>query len=245
VAYPLGWHFPVNRTDSLAWWDAWSVMLLAMAGFGTVVGLMVIWWSLATLYCLIPRIVGFFGDRDITLGGAWRLSAAALVPGSVTMLFGMVCYGLGLFDWVHFLLVSAIHFAVPWLYLVAAPLQLGRRVVKERPFEKAGEGEAEVEPEPVPKANPFASPAGTIGMGDVALDSDSESVVVVEEASTSIEKGVVGVSGEGEMPGLGRDAEVLEAGDEPKPAVKRIAGNPFAGERSREVKGRRSKNPFA
>ena len=104
------------------------------------VGLLVSWFMLATGYAVIVRAFAFYVDRPLNWSGSWRLSAAALLPGSLFLTGTLVLYGLGLVDLIRLLAAWPLHLLVGWVYLVAAPLKLPHKVLV-----------------PVPPANPFAS----------------------------------------------------------------------------------------
>jgi hypothetical protein len=79
-----------------------------------------VWWLLATLYFLPVWLIGFFTNRDLDLRASWKLSAAALLPGALLMIGGILLYGLGFFGLITFGFVVAAHFILDWLYLLFA-----------------------------------------------------------------------------------------------------------------------------
>jgi hypothetical protein len=124
--YPKGWTVQFNRPELQSWWGAWEPLLLGGAALLVVLWLFVSWAALATVYAPVVLVWSYFKDRRCGLPGSWRLASAALMPGALFMSAGIVCYGAGALDLIRLLMVFGLHFAVGWVYLFAAPLQLAR-----------------------------------------------------------------------------------------------------------------------
>jgi hypothetical protein len=125
-AYPHIRALAFNRTALWPWWGAWAPAILAIVA-GLVVGsLMVCWACLSTVYCLPAWLVGFFANRDGSLGGSWRLAGAALMPGALLMCAIVVLYGWGVLDIVRLAAAGAVHLLVGWVYLLVSALRLPR-----------------------------------------------------------------------------------------------------------------------
>lgn len=151
LAYPPDWVVAANRSELKPWWGAWRPVILAAMGGAVVVGLEALWCVLASVYCLPVWLVAFFANRELKLRQAWRLAAAALMPGALIMNAAVFFYGVGLLDLVRFGLCVALHFLVGWIYLFVSPLFL------------PGEAAARAV-----KGNPFAPPNPARGSKDVA-----------------------------------------------------------------------------
>ena len=153
IPYGKEWSLSFGRLELRPWWDAWQPVMLAGSGFALIVFLLSVWWILATLYCVVPRVTAFFADRALNLPGAWKLSAAALLPGAVIMVAGILGLGLGWIDPVRWVLVVALHMVIPLAYLVVSPLYLPRReaarAALSNPFDSV----------PAPTSNVAAPPA--------------------------------------------------------------------------------------
>ena len=98
IPYQRDWLLMFNRTELEPWWGAWAPPLLALAAALTISGLMLAWSVLASLYCLPAWLAGFMANRQLTLGGSWRLAGAALMPGALLMTAAILTYGLGALD---------------------------------------------------------------------------------------------------------------------------------------------------
>jgi hypothetical protein len=122
--YPKGWIVALNRPDALPWWEAWAPAILGLAAEGVIAALMLTWALLATLYALPVWLLGFFANRELSLGGSWRLSGAALLPGALLMSAAIFCYGSGAFDLIRLAAAMAVHLVLGWVYLISAPLRL-------------------------------------------------------------------------------------------------------------------------
>jgi hypothetical protein len=138
AAYPRDRALASNRMELGPWWGAWAPAILTMAAGSVVVGLMVIWACLATVYCVPAWLIGFFADRHCGLGGSWRLAGAALMPGALWMCAAILLYGWGALDLVRLAVAGAVHLVMGWVYLLASPLYLPRHpmvAANSNPFE--------------------------------------------------------------------------------------------------------------
>lgn len=137
-AYPQGWAVEFNQTELRPWWGAWAPAILAIVGGLVFSALMISWACLATGYFLPAWLVGFFANRDLSLGGAWRLAGAALMPGALLMCVAVFLYGWGGLDPVRLAMAAAVHVVMGWVYLFTSPLcRSGHPAVaaaKENPF---------------------------------------------------------------------------------------------------------------
>lgn len=111
---------PFNRLELEAKWGAWEPVLLGIAGAGTALWLLAVWWALATVYCPFTWIGGYFADRQLGFGGSWRLCGAALLAGALLFVAAMVAYGMGALDVVRFVIVGLLHLVLPWILIVFA-----------------------------------------------------------------------------------------------------------------------------
>jgi hypothetical protein len=142
--YPPDSRLPFNRTALAPLWGAWEPWLLTGAILGTVLGLMLVWLVLTSLYCLPVWLITLFQNRDLNLRESWRLAAAALMPGALFLIFGIFTYGIGLLDLLRLGVLCGLHFVIGWVYLVISPLFLPKRIagvgVKGNPFASTGPG---------------------------------------------------------------------------------------------------------
>ena len=118
LPYPRSAAVPFNYSELKPWWGAWAPMLLALSTLSTAFALFLSWAMLATLYCVVAWLVGFYLNRDLTLLGSWRLAGAALMPGALVMAGAVIAYGLGKLDLVHLLGAWFFHLLLGWVYLV-------------------------------------------------------------------------------------------------------------------------------
>jgi hypothetical protein len=143
LSYPNGWHIGLSRTEAEPWWGAWKPALLAIAGALTVVALMLVWAVLGLLYSAPAWLLGFFGNRQSTWAGLWRLAQAALLPGALLLSLSILLYGWSVLDLLLLFVAVGVHIVIGWIYVPAATLRLP--VQKEEGL-------------PGSKANPFATP---------------------------------------------------------------------------------------
>src|SRR4029077_7554502 len=95
----------------------WAPALLAIALGAVVVALMLVWAVLASVYCWLAWLGGFFANRELIFRGAWRLAGAALMPGALVMSGAIVLYGLAALDLMRLTLAFAVHLVIGWVYL--------------------------------------------------------------------------------------------------------------------------------
>lgn len=122
--YEPGYVINFNRPQLAPWWGAWRWAMLALVALATVVSLCVMWWSLALLYVPLVKVIAFFADRAVTRGGAWRLGAAALLPGSCLVALALALHGFGAVDFFRFGLLYLLHVVVGFLFVVTSPFFL-------------------------------------------------------------------------------------------------------------------------
>ena len=147
LAYPRGWVVAFNRVELIPWWGAWSPPILGIVAGLVIVGLMLAWALLATIYCLPVWLVGFFANRDLSLRGSWCLAGAALLPGALLLTAAVFLYGSGAFDLIRLAVAGAAHLVIGWVYLIASPLRApphpAAAAVKENPFVTPARGQVQ------------------------------------------------------------------------------------------------------
>jgi MFS family permease len=141
LSYPSGWRIGLSRAEAQPWWGAWRLPLLWISGATTLCLLMVIWTVLSTLYFLPTWMMAFFANRQCTVGGAWRICGAALMPGALVFCASIIFYGMGALDFPELALLAAIHIAIGWVYIASALFCLAERPEEfkqaENPFAAA------------------------------------------------------------------------------------------------------------
>src|SRR5688572_5273318 len=84
--YPKNRAIQLTRQEAIPWWDAWQPILLGIVGILSGLFFLAAWTILGTFFFLFIRLYAYFADRQTTLGGAWRLSAAACLPASLALI---------------------------------------------------------------------------------------------------------------------------------------------------------------
>jgi len=123
--YPKGQTISLTRSEAIPWWDAWRPILLGIVAVFTGLFFLAAWTVLASMFFLPIRLYAYFADRQLTLGGAWRLSAAAFLPGTLALIGALILYALGTADLIRFLLAIPGYLLIAMIYLVWAPRRLG------------------------------------------------------------------------------------------------------------------------
>lgn len=124
--YPKGRAIYLTRQEAIPWWGAWQPILLGSVVVSSGLFFLAAWTVLATALFLFLRLYAYFADRELTLGGAWRLAAATLLPASLGLIVVIILYALGLADLIRLLLAVPGHLLVAVVYLIFAPLRLPR-----------------------------------------------------------------------------------------------------------------------
>lgn len=138
--YPKTQSVYVTRQEAIPWWDAWQPILLGIIAVTAGLAFLALWSLLATIFFLPIRLFAYFADRQITLGGAWKISAAAFLPGSLALIAAVVLYAVGTADLIRFLIAVPGHLVFGIAYLIFA--------FRKLPF---------IASVPSPGTNPFAT----------------------------------------------------------------------------------------
>ena len=163
VDYPRGTIVGLNRPELEPWWGAWHWSILAVVALLVVAGLMVSWFVLATVYFPFAKLAAFYGDRELTWAGSWRLAGAALLPGAFLNIAGLFFYSIHALDLIHLGLIYLLHIVCGWVFIVASPFFLPKEmvvVVEKNPFVPVLETKPEAKEESKP-ANPFTGSGPT------------------------------------------------------------------------------------
>ena len=111
---------PFNRAQLDPLWKAWRAEIFFLVAFGTAISLLLSWWALALVYFLPVYLIAFFANRDLSLPGSLKLSAAALLPGALMMTAGIVLYTSAFFGLPTLLFIFGAHLVLAWLYLLVS-----------------------------------------------------------------------------------------------------------------------------
>ena len=131
LQYGRGTSINLARSNLEPWWSAWQPVLLAGAGAGTVLYLLLTWALLAALYMVPAKFIAWFADRFLPWGGAWRLASASLLPGALVMAVAMLLYGWSVIDLVGLSFFLAVHLVIGWIYLVGGSCKVTRLFPEE------------------------------------------------------------------------------------------------------------------
>lgn len=126
LPYPPSGTLALNRVQLEPWWGAWKPAFLAAIGAATLLALVMSWSLLATVYCVPVWVIGYFADRQLNWPRAWRLAAAALLPGALLFSCALIAYSLQQINLLQLIIAWLVHFAVGWFYLLGAPFRAQR-----------------------------------------------------------------------------------------------------------------------
>jgi hypothetical protein len=126
VPYPKDYVVAFNHTELEPWWGAWHLPLSIAAATTITAALLLVWVFLALAYLWPVRLIAFYADRRLSWAGAWRMAAAALLPGAVFFSLAILGYTFHRINLVQLLLAAALHILIGWAYVLASPFQLPR-----------------------------------------------------------------------------------------------------------------------
>jgi hypothetical protein len=140
-----GWEFDYGSETALdlsqsrlgPWWGAWQPVLLTSVGVALLPLLLAAWWVLAILYMPAALALAWMMDRSLSWQGAWRLSAAALLPGALLLSAAVFSYAWQAIDLLGLACFFAAHLLAGWIYLaggVCAAPRLFPEEGKRNPF---------------------------------------------------------------------------------------------------------------
>ena len=132
LRYPSGQPLYFDRKDLEPLWNAWKPDILGIVAGAVIVGLMLSWAVLATVYFLPACLICFFVNRDLDYGQSWQLAGAALMPGALLLTAAIVFYALGALDLIQMSFAFSAHLVLGWIYLLVSPLFLPRTSPTER-----------------------------------------------------------------------------------------------------------------
>jgi hypothetical protein len=135
--YGSGASLDLSRPNLEPWWGAWQPVLLAAAGCGAVVVLILTWVLLAAVYAAPAKFLAWFADRNLSWNGVGRLCFAAMAPGSLVVTLAVVLYGCQAIDLVQLSFFWLGHLVMGWVYVAGGVLALPRlfpSVIAKNPF---------------------------------------------------------------------------------------------------------------
>lgn len=124
LPYPRSFTLTLNQQEMLPLWSAWKPAWLGGVALAALLGLLLSWSMLATFFFLPVMIIAYYCDRALTLGGAWRLSFAALMPGALLMCFAITLYSLGEISPLLLGVIFVAHLLTSVIYILFSPLCL-------------------------------------------------------------------------------------------------------------------------
>lgn len=156
LPYPSDANIVLTRASVEPWWGARKPFVLIGVGAAIALGVFASWLALAVPYAIAVRVLTFYLDRAVTLWGAWKLAAAALLPAAFVMTAAIGLYALQRLPLAGLLLMMPLHLVVGWIYIFVTPAWLPKisevRAAGKNPFAESPRKEAAA-PHPDSKAN--------------------------------------------------------------------------------------------
>lgn len=132
--YPERAAFAMGRADAVAALGAWRGAVGGAVGGVAALGVLFLWWLLATLFMLPARFVRRLLGRGGQAGQLWRTVAAALLGGSVWMDLGIGLYALQIIRVPGTVAFLVLHLLVDTWLMLSGILRLPRADDPEDPF---------------------------------------------------------------------------------------------------------------
>lgn len=133
--YPPDRVIPINKPFLDPWWGAWRPAVLWVAGLLSTLIFLLLSAVLSFVYLWPARLLAFFLDRRLTLGGAWRLSVAAVAPALLVFAAAAMSYATGTISLILLLLAVPAYVLASALYVSGALTRLPRLVpAPDNPF---------------------------------------------------------------------------------------------------------------
>lgn len=157
LPYPPELQVPLDHRGGPAAWGAWNWVGLVFVASFVVVALFAVWWATAIVLAPFLWLAALIMRRELTLGGAWRLVAAAWLPATLLLVAGIVLYALNGLRLTGLALAVGAHFVLVPLWLLWALVMLPDRMRKKEPKNPFNSESSVKVPRPkkAKKENPF------------------------------------------------------------------------------------------
>jgi hypothetical protein len=114
------WNYDLSPASLEPLWGAWRPVVLALCGIAIGLSFGSLWTFLAFLYAGPARLAAWFADRQLTLSGAWKISAMSQMSGGALTALALGLYGLQAVDLIGLGCFLAGQFVLDWIFLAAA-----------------------------------------------------------------------------------------------------------------------------
>ena len=153
-SYPTGWIIALNRPEVLPAWGAWRPFVFWGVFVGAALWVLLSWLALATVLAPALRLLGFYLDRELSLGAAWRLLLVAWLPGGLLFAMSIFLYGVQRLHPAAMAVIGLTHVLVGVVYAAGALTRVGRvhepAAPRGNPFQPPGVNPPASNPGPLP-----------------------------------------------------------------------------------------------
>lgn len=133
VPYPKTVSIDLSPSAARPWWGAWHLFLLVGLSAGAVLLVAISWVLLAAAYAPFLLVFCFYTDRRLTPVGAWKLAAAALLPGALCLDAAVLAYAFGFLGLLQLLVLWILHLVIGWLFVLGGGFRRPRIQQPHRP----------------------------------------------------------------------------------------------------------------
>ena len=133
LPYPPDLRIPLDHRGGPAAWGAWNWVGLVFVAAFVLVALFASWWVTGIVLAPFLWLAAFILRRELTLGGSWRLVAAAWLPANLVFAAGILLYALNVLRLTGLAFTTAAHLVMVPLWLIWAIFMLPDRTRKKMP----------------------------------------------------------------------------------------------------------------
>lgn len=132
ITYPARSEVELNRTAFFPAWGAWRAPIILGLIPATALALFLCWSVLALFYAAIPLLIARALRRALSMAGAWKLSVAAQLPGSLIMAFALALYSTGKVAVILVWIMLPAHLIPTLVYSLVSPFFLPKVEISSR-----------------------------------------------------------------------------------------------------------------
>jgi hypothetical protein len=161
--YPDQWIIQLNRREVASTIEAWAPILLGTTVLAVILFFFLMWSLLALSYAFIPWLLAFYSNRSLSFMGAFRLSAAAQLPGGLLLALALLCYAMDWIGLIRLVILVIAHLPLTWVFLLTSPFFLPlieEAQSRPNPFNPSApedEGDSSAKSKPTVNPNPFVT----------------------------------------------------------------------------------------
>ena len=137
-SYPGGYQINLDSSALMPWWTSRKPFILSLIWLVISFSLVGSWLGLALIYCLPIRWLAALFGRSLRSAKAFALGLLGLGPGAIIALLAALLYGNERLSLQEYLLAMALHWVVPWIWIVLSLRHIPLDATQDNPFTHQG-----------------------------------------------------------------------------------------------------------